>query len=73
MKTKEIKTNLEQILEKSVSNKSKNGSDLQKSEIDFDFKHLYEELNKVINNYKSETLKKAINSERELSKSILTY
>ncbi|OJX30420.1 MAG: hypothetical protein BGO86_00280 [Chryseobacterium sp. 36-9] len=69
----EIKTNLERIIESHSLKSGKKSTNATKNEIDFDFESLYKELNKIIGEYKKETLNKSITSEKELSKSVLTF
>lgn len=70
METNIIKSDLEKLLD----NLKKSSTEIKSNEvIKFDFNNMFKELENIIVDYKKENLKKSINSEKELSKSVLTY
>ncbi len=71
MKLDIIKSDLEVLLD----NLKKSSTNTQEASAisQFDFDGMFKELEHVIEDYRKEHLQKAIDSEKELSKSILTY
>ena len=70
MESNIIKSDLEKLLD----NLKKSSAEIESSNlIKFDFNSMFKELENIIVDYRKENLKKSINSEKELSKSVLTY
>lgn len=70
MESNIIKSDLEKLLD----NLKKSSTEIKSSDvIKFDFNSMFKELENIIVDYRKENLKKSINSEKELSKSVLTY
>lgn len=70
MESSIIKSDLEKLLD----NLKKSSTENKSSEvIKFDFNSMFKELENIIVDYRKENLEKSINSEKELSKSVLTY
>ena len=69
MESNIIKSDLEKLLD----NLKKSSTQINSSDvIKFDFNNMFKELESIIVDYKKENLKKSIDSEKELSKNILT-